>query len=60
MKSVMLPTTLAAKVSTPVTTEAAKSDPGRVGMLVPPGVGREVGALTFPGLGDFGAMGRGW
>lgn len=55
VNSVMLPTTREEKLCTPVTTEAAKADPGRVGMLGPgrpegPAVviGPEVGRATGP------------
>ena len=43
----MLPTTLLEKFCTPVTTDPANADPGRVGMEGPPRlvVGAEVGAV---------------
>jgi hypothetical protein len=36
VKSVMLPTTFLEKLCTPVTTEPAKADPGKVGIEGPP------------------------
>lgn len=53
------PITPVAKSWTPVTIEPAKSEPGKVGIRVPPGVGEEVGALIFPGPADPLEMGRG-
>ena len=49
VKSVILPTTLLEKLCTPVTTEPANAEPGRVGMegLERPVEGAEV--LTVPG-----------
>jgi hypothetical protein len=50
VKSVMFPTTPAENPWTPLTTEAAKSEPGRLGNPEPPGVGFIVGPEGFDGV----------
>ena len=54
-----LPITPVAKSWTPVTIDPANSEPGKVGILVPPGVGEDVGALIFRGADVPPENGRG-